>query len=350
MSDSAFSRLLVVALVAVSAPAGAAVTARGTAAEDNPRAAWLDHYNETRQGGEQNERVSQTFKVGADAALDLQNLSGDVRVTGSGGNEIRIEAIKRARHRDPDDGKELLERLRVEMNQVGDRVEVRSIIGRTRGRGYSSSVDFTITVPIGAAVTLKTVSGDIAVTNVRGEVRVDAISGDLALANTPDVALAKTVSGTVTAKDITSATATITLASVSGNVVLGAVKVRALEVGTVSGDLLLNGTQVERLDAKSVSGNIEFAAPLARGGRYSFNSHSGNVRVAVVNNAGFELDASTFSGSIRSDFPVTLRTDPDGRDGRGRGRDARTIRGAFGDGGAILSVRSFSGSVVISKK
>jgi DUF4097 and DUF4098 domain-containing protein YvlB len=161
------------------------------------------------------------------------------------------------------------------------------------------------------------------------------------------------VSGTVTAKDISSPTATVTLASVSGNVVLDGLKVRALDVGSVSGDLLLNGAQVERLDAKSMSGNIEFSAALTRGGRYSFNSHSGNVRVAIMNNAGFELDANTFSGSIRSDFPVTLRTDPDAGDDRGRnsrGRESRTIRGSFGDGGAILSVRSFSGSVVISKK
>ena len=48
---------------------------------------------------------------------------------------------------------------------------------------------------------------------------------------------------------------------------------------------------------------------IARGGRYEFNSHSGNVRIMLAGNVpGFELDASTFSGSIRSDFPVTLRS------------------------------------------
>ena len=46
----------------------------------------------------------QTVKVGADAALDLSNISGDVQVTGDGGNEIRIEAIKRVRHRDAERG------------------------------------------------------------------------------------------------------------------------------------------------------------------------------------------------------------------------------------------------------
>ncbi len=346
MTESALSRFLVIALVTVSAPATAAVTARGTALEDNPRAAWLDRYTEARQGGEQSERVTQTYKVGADGSLDLSNLSGDVRVTAGGGNEIRIEAVKRARHRDGDEAKALLDRLRIEMNNVGGRVEIRAVYPRTSGR-TSASVDFVITVPASAAVSLKTISGNIVVINVRGEVRADTISGDLELSGTPNVPMAKTVSGTLTARGIAGAAA-LTLASISGNIVTSDLKVRALDANTVSGDLLLRGLQVERLEAKAVSGNIDFAAPLARGGRYSFNSHSGDVRVAIVNGAGFELDANTFSGSIRSDFPITLRTDTDGRGGRGR--ESRTVRGSYGDASAYLSVRSFSGSVVIAKQ
>jgi len=346
MTESALSRFLVAALVAVSAPATAAVTARGAAIEDNPRAAWLDRYTESRQGGEQSERITQTYKVGDEGSLDLSNLSGDVRVTGGGGGEIRIEAVKRARHRDDREAKALLDRLRVEINNVGGRVEVRAVYPRTNGR-MSASVDFVITVPASAAVALKTISGNIIVTNVRGEVRADTISGDLELSGTPNVLMGKTVSGTLTARNITAANA-LTLTSISGNIITSELKTRALDANTVSGDVLLRGLQVERLEAKSVSGNIEFAAPLVRGGRYSFNSHSGDVRVAVLNDAGFELDANTFSGSVRSDFPITLRTDTDGRGGRGR--ESRTIRGSYGDASAFLSVRSFSGSVVISKQ
>ncbi len=35
-------------------------------------------------------------------------------------------------------------------------------------------------------------------------------------------------------------------------------------------------------EAKSVSGNIEFDAPLTKGGRYEFTSHSGNVRIMLL--------------------------------------------------------------------
>lgn len=341
MTESAFTRFLVMVLVASGMPAAAAVTARGPN-PDNPRAPWADRYAESRQGPEQTDRVAQTYKVGPDGSLDLTNISGDVHVTGDNGNEIKIEAVKRVRGRDTDSARELLRQYRIEVNNVGGRVEVRAM--GSRGRG---SVDFNITVPASAAVTVRTMSGDVIVTKVRGEVRAETISGDLSLIGTPNVPLAKTVSGTLLAKDVGSATA-LSLTTISGNIITEALKVRTLEANSVSGDLLLRGAQVERLEAKSTSGNIEFASPLARGGRYAFNSHSGNVRVAILNGAGFELDANTFSGSIRSDFPITLRTDPDSRNSRNsRGR---TIRGSFGDAGAILSVRSFSGSVVVSKQ
>lgn len=331
----------------VSAPAAAAVT-RAAGVEEGPRAPWLERYQESRQGTEQTDRFAETYKVGPDGSLDLTQIAGDVRVTTGRANEIRVEAIKRVRHRNIDEAKRLLEQLRVDVTQVGSRIEVRTIYPRWTGnRSVSASVDYTITVPATAAVAVKTVSGDVSVNGVRGEVRAEAVSGDVDVVATPNLALAKAVSGDVRARDIGAPTS-LTLATVSGTVIATALKVRTLEAGSVSGDVELSNLQVERLQAKTVNGDISFDGGLARGGRYEFNAHSGQVRVVLVNPAGFELDASTFSGSIRSDFPITLRTTSDSP-GR-RGSSNRAVRGTFGDGSAILSVRSFSGTVVITKK
>jgi len=336
------------ALVAWAAPAGAAVTARGAVPDDPARAGWLERYAEARQGPETVETVTQTFKVGPQSSLDLTGISGDVKVTGGDGAEIRVEATKRVRHRNAADAKRLLGEVRIDFNQFNSRVEVRTVYPRrsTNGeRGWSASVDYVVSVPSDAAVAIKTISGNVVVTSVRGEVRAEAISGDVDVSATPNLAVAKTVSGDVTARDVASAS-TLVLGTVSGNVTASGLKVRLLECGSVSGDLNLSGVQVERVAAKSVSGNIMFDAPLAKGGRYEFTTHSGDVRVTVPAGAGFELDANTFSGSVRSDLPVTLRG---GGQGRERGA-TRTIRGTHGDAGAYLAVRSFNGSVVILKK
>jgi len=342
-------KLLIVALVAVASPATAAVTLRGIVPEDGPRTGWFERYSEARQGPEQIEKFTQSYKVGDGSALDLSQLSGDIRVTAGGGSEIKIDATKRVRHRDPEEAKRLLAALRIDVNNFNGRVEVRTIYPRrgSFGNNISASVDYVISVPADAAVSLKSISGDVSVTGVKGEVRAETVSGDVNVNSTPNVAIAKTISGDVTAQNVSTQT-TLVLSTISGSVLGTGLKVRALEAGSVSGNVRLVGTDVERLEAKSISGNIEFDAPLTRGGRYEFTSHSGTVRITMSGGTGFELDADTFSGSVRTDVPVTLRTM--GRTDQNRRGSNKAIRGSYGDASAYLSVRSHSGSVIITKK
>src|SRR3990170_7153103 len=111
---------------ALAAPARAAVTLRGLALDDHPRSSWFDRYSEQRHGPEQVEKFTRSVKVGDGAMLDLSHLAGDVRVTGGNGSEIKIEATKRVRHRDADEARRLLEALRIDVNSVNNRVEVRT--------------------------------------------------------------------------------------------------------------------------------------------------------------------------------------------------------------------------------
>lgn len=336
---------LAAALVAFGPPALAARTS-DTRDEGNPRLAWLERFQDSRQGPEQTERFSGTYTLGRGGSLDLSQISGDIRVTTGGGNDVKIDAVKRVRHRDAAEAKRLLSELRIEVAQVGGRVEVRTVYPRVN-RGFNGSVDYTISVPQNAAVSLKTVSGNVSINGVRGEVRAESVSGDVEAIATPNLAWAKTVSGDVRARDI--ASASLTLGTVSGTVVASDLKVRTLDASSVSGDLQLSNLQVERLTAKTLSGEIAFEGSLVRGGRYEFHAHSGDVRLALASNTpGFELDATTFSGSVRTDFPITLRSTSDAA-GR-RGSADRAIRGTFGDASAILALRSFSGSVVVTKR
>jgi hypothetical protein len=349
MTTRVLTFLFAVGLITISSPADASL--KGLIVVENPRVGWLERYQESRQGPEITDRFSGVYKIDGEGAVDVTQIAGDVRVVTGRGNEIRVEAIKRVRHRDPDEAKRLLAALRVEVTQVGNRIEVRTVYPRTgRNRDWHGSVDYTITVPASAAVSAKTVSGDVSVTAVQGEVRAETVSGDVNVTDTPNLALAKTVSGDVRARDI--AGSTLTLSTVSGTVIASDLKVRTLDTGSVSGDLQLADLQVERLTAKTLSGDIEFNGNLAPGGRYEFHAHSGNVRLVLPGNTtGFELDASTFSGSVRSDFPVTLRSTARADASRGRRNPTnRSIRGSFGDASAIVSLRSFSGNVVIARR
>src|SRR5688500_6202430 len=202
--------MLGAALTAHAAPARAAVTLRGLVYDDNPRGPWLERYTEARQRPEQVDKVTQSIKVRDGAVLDLTHLAGDVRVTGGNGTELKIAATKRVRHRDAAEGKRLLDLLRVDINNFNNRVEVRTIYPcrtGTRGNSLSASVDYVIAVPVNAAVALKSVSGNIFVTNVRGEVRAEAVSGDVNIGGPPNAAHTITVTGDVLAGDISHTTA-----------------------------------------------------------------------------------------------------------------------------------------------
>lgn len=339
------ARTLIVSLAVATCglPAFAAVT-REAEPNELPRRAWLNRFQESRQGPEVTEPFSGTYKIDRSGAVDVNHIAGDVRVT-TGGSEVRITATKRVRHRDPEEAKRLLAALRIDVTEVGGRIEIRTVYPRTSNRNFNGSVDYTINVPETVAVAVKTISGDVSVTGVRGEVRAETVSGDVEVVSTPNLAVAKTVSGDVRARDISAST--LTLATVSGTVVATALKVRTLEATSVSGDVRLGELQVERLNAKTFSGSITFDGALAPGGRYEFTAHSGDVRLTLPGDTrGFELDASTFSGSVRSDFPVAIRSVP----ASGRRGEARAIRGTYGDAASIVALRSFSGSVVITRK
>lgn len=344
-----FRCLAVLLAAALAMPAARAAAVSPAALDEMPRLPGTSRYQDAR--AEQTDAFTQTLKLSGDGSFDLVNIAGDVRVETGGANQVRVNATKRVRHRDADEARRYLAQLRIEVTQVGNRVEVRTLHPRTTARSLSASVDYTITVPASTAVNVRSISGAVGVNGVRGEVRAETISGDVDVTATPNLAIAKTVSGTVRARDI-GAASSLVLQTISGTVIANTLKVRTLEAGSVSGDVQLVNLQVERLSAKTVSGGIEFQGALARGGRYEFNAHSGGVRlVLAADTPGFELDASTFSGTIRSDFPVTIRSGSGDDNRRGR-RDAatRAIRGTFGDSSAILSVRSFSGPVVITRK
>jgi len=198
------------------------------------------------------------------------------------------------------------------------------------------------------------VSGAVKVTGVHGSLRAETVSGDVTINDAPRLEAAKTVSGDVSLTGVT-ADGDLSAASVSGNVRAKGLKARGLDLGSVSGDISVTDVTCERLGVKTVSGGVEYAGGIAKGGRYEINAHSGTVRLQLTNPAGFELTANSFSGSIRSELPLTIGGDAGRqRDSGSRGRrdsmNNHAMRATFGDGSATLVVRTFSGDIIITKR
>jgi DUF4097 and DUF4098 domain-containing protein YvlB len=295
---------------------------------------------QNRRGPEETERFSRKVKLGDDGRFSLANIAGDVVITGGGGGEATIEAVKRTRG-----PRSQLATVEIEVQERAGRLEVRT---RHTARNDRVSVDFNVTLPRSVSVDLTSVSGSVKIDDVRGAVRAQSVSGNVTTSRSPRVESAKSVSGNVEIAGSESE-ADLSVSSVSGSVVARRVKVRRLELGTVSGRVEATEITCDRLEMKSVSGDLDFSGPLARNGSYTLNSHSGGVRLVLSGSTGFELNANTFSGSIRSDVPVTL--EPASARGRRRGTGSgRATRAVFGDGSADLNVTTFSGDINIQKR
>jgi DUF4097 and DUF4098 domain-containing protein YvlB len=294
---------------------------------------------------EQSERITKTVRLGKDGELDISNISGDV------GNDANIEIVKTARAATTDAAKEMLRLVEVVVEERAGRAEVRvnygvnSGGGWTRWRNTNVSVAFTIRAPEGTRLTAKSLSGDIRVNDIKGEVSAESISGHVQISGGERVSAAKTMSGDVEIVD-TQGQGSLEASSASGAVTLRNVKVRRLDAQSISGNVLLTAVDCERVSIQSMSGDVRSEGPLVRNGRYELKSHSGEVRVAVSGGSGFEIDANTFSGNVRSDFPIKAESM-----GPAPARFRRqSMHGTFGDGSAVLELNTFSGNIAITKK
>jgi hypothetical protein len=321
------------------------------------RAATVRAERYQRGGGreEQTERFTKAVKIAKDGQIDVSNISGDIVVTRGGGGEATFEVVKSARAATADAAKEMLQLVQVEIAERAGRVEARVNYGMQdmQGRGGGApwgrwrnsnvSVAFTIKAPEGTRVTVKSLSGDITIKDIKGEVAAESISGHVQIAGGGRVSVAKTMSGDVEIVDAQGQGA-LEASSASGAVTLRNVKARRLDAQSISGNVLLSGVECERASIQSMSGDVRYEGALSRNGRYELKSHSGEVRIAVAGGGGFEVEANTFSGNVRSDFPVQAQ------EADRPGFHRRSMHGTFGDGAAMLELNTFSGNIAITKK
>jgi DUF4097 and DUF4098 domain-containing protein YvlB len=317
--------------------------ARAAAQQERERAAAERRARrDARRGPEQTEAFSRTVRIGRNGTFDLSNVTGDVIVTGGGGDDVRIDATKRVRTNEAD-AQALLQAIQVQITERSGLVEVRTELPRRRN--WSGGVDYTIALPNSANVTLRTVSGDLRISNVRGELRAETVSGDVIASQLGRVRTLKAVSGDIQVTDAEGAE--LTAGTVSGDVVARNLRVKAIDLESVSGDLRFTDVESDRVNLRTINGDIEYNGRLTRSGRYDMQSHSGDIRLTAAGNPGFDIDANTFSGDIRSDFQLRsgaqLTSAGDRRGGN------RSLRGAVGDASAILTLRSFNGDIVITR-
>ena len=240
---------------------------------------------------------------------------GSVVVTGSDRNEIKVRARTESGA------------IRFTSNGMRATLEPASGRGCNDGR-------FEITVPVGARVSARSWSGSVSVKGVHGDVETHTQSADVDIRDAGRIDV-ESLSGDVTIQGVAGESM---IHTVSGDIQLGSAR-GDVEIETVSGDIDLRDVVAKQIRTHTTSGDVDFSGQILADGRYEYNTHSGEIRLALPSDVGAQLNISTYNGGIESDFPITLRAGD---------HENKRLSFTLGQGTARISAETFSGDITLT--
>ncbi|GJM44418.1 MAG: hypothetical protein DHS20C21_12600 [Gemmatimonadota bacterium] len=269
--------------------------------------------------------VDETVKASATGRISISNVSGSIVVEAWDKKEVRVTGTL------DDKVKDLI------VEESGGDVDIEVELPR-RISGRGGAADLKITIPKGASLEVNTVSANISVDDVEGELELESVSGSVDVNANAVSAEISTVSGSIT---VNGSVKLVEAESVSGSVTLRETSGEA-EVATTSGRIEVDGGDFETVNCVSVSGTIRFSGSPRADSEFAFENFSGSIRLELPKDLNAELEVETFSGSISSDFGGRSR-----REEFGPGEFLNTT---IGNGSAEIIVSTFSGSVEIRER
>lgn len=267
-------------------------------------------------------RIDTTFAFNRNGVADLTQISGDIIVNAWDRSEARVRAYA--------------ERGRVRSSLSSSRIalDVESV------RGRLGDSRFEVWVPVGVRVIANSTSGDVTVKGTKAAVEAHSTSGDVVVNDASDRISVESVSGDVRASGLNgdvrgeSVSGTLELRDVTGEV----------RAETTSGDISLLGVTSRNVVSTTVSGEVDYDGTIDANGRYEFHSHSGDIHLEIPESASAQVSVQTFSGSLDSEFPITLQP---GQRMTGR---PRRFDFTLGGGSARVTAESFSGDIVLARR
>jgi len=331
--------------------------------------------------GEDHERdADSTATVPANASVTVQIPRGDVTITGSGDNQLRVHAHQIVNTDSDGEADRTFPALDPKVTVNGNNVLVK-VEGRNNGR-----VLLTIELPAGASTDVTAGRGDVSVdglkgsTNVisgRGDVKVSSIGGSVHVHMTKGDFSAHEIAGAVS---LDGHLGDVTISEVSGRLSLdgdffgdthleqiaSTVHFHSsrtdLDLGKLAGDLTMDSddlhvgqavgplrivTRSKNIDCSEISGDVHIenengevtvnaVEPL---GNIQINNASDPVTLTLPPNSGFSINATTNGGDLNTDFSLNVTG----------GDEHRNANGTVGKGGPKIDVNVRHGDITIKK-
>lgn len=228
--------------------------------------------------------------IEAGRTIEVKGVNGGIRAVASAGNEVRVQATRRARRDNPED-------VRMEVLEHAGGVTICAVYPHRRNRepnecvagsgGRSNvenndvTVEWEVQVPRGVNFTGRTINGNVEATGMTG------------------TAIGRTINGRV-----------------------------RVETSGIARASTINGNIDARLGRADWNDELEFTTT------------NGSIVVTIPGDLNAQVNAATVTGSIETDFPLQVT---------GRFMNRR-ISGTVGTGGRVLSLRTTNGSIELRQR
>ncbi len=246
--------------------------------------------------GKAQDEWTRTYQVAAGGRLEIINVNGRITAEGSDGTAVDIRAERSAKAATDEGARDLLGRIemREELGESRVRVEVRP--PRTTGPS-GHEIKWTIKVPRGVTVDLRTINGGVKMDGLQGDIRArttnGGITGTAIGANAVDAAVTNGGVEIELAKAVTSGT--FELEAVNGGVSLTLPADSRVDIAArcVNGGINVQGLDVQVTGEEHERSQKGFQPPKTFRRRLDGQLNGGGARVSMETvNGGVKIGKS----------------------------------------------------------
>jgi len=223
------------------------------------------------------EEFHQTYNIGPNGRVELDNINGAVHISTWDQNEVKVDAVKYAYSKDR------LAEAHIEINSGKDYLSIRTtyrdhdLSFNWGSRNNPAGVEYTLTVPRNVRLDeIKLINGSLDVSEVTGEVRASCINGKLQAHNLSGRADLSTINGRLEAR-FDQLSGSLDLKSVNGSV-----------------ELTIPSDSKAEIEASTISGGIENDFGL----RVNHHRYVGHELRGELGNGGTRIKLENVNGHI----------------------------------------------------
>jgi len=245
------------------------------------------------------------------ASVSIVNQYGPISVKPSSGRSVLVTAILHS------------DKAEIDQRHSGSRISIATHL-LPGADADSGRVDYEVSVPADASVTLRSATGPLHAEKLHGDVILEG--------NTATVDVRDLSDGHVHIKTL------------DGPVTLTNVNDGHVEITSVGGEVSLMSVSGPFVHVNSNSGRIIYDGDFGGGGEYSLMTHTGDIEATAPAYASIDVLASSSQGQVVNDFPLQpVHTSFAARAGS-------AFAGTMGKAASSVKLLSFSGKIHLKKR